>query len=163
MNSIRKFSTVVMILGMSLSFRVVAQPTTISINTDKLLDMTFTFDKKAIYWPTAESFKVEKVDWRILEGGWWHADAPIHFYEKGRTIDQIPLQEWIGPAVKIDVVSSCQNNRDYLLTVATINGWEEKNGRVPVNAWILMYTGIDTKFYPDRKMYWVRIKPARRL
>ena len=69
MNSIRKFSTVVMILGMSLSFRVVAQPTTISINTDKLLDMTFTFDKKAIYWPTAESFKVEKVDWRILEGG----------------------------------------------------------------------------------------------
>ena len=34
-----------------------------------------------------------------------HVDAPIHFAEEGQTIDQIPLHAWIGPAVKIDVVS----------------------------------------------------------
>lgn len=131
----------------------------------KLLDMTYVFDENTIYWPTAEPFKLQKQEWRILEGGWWyasnlygasehggtHVDAPIHFAEKGRTIDQIPLAEWIGPAVKIDVVSKCRDNRDYLLTVADIKEWERQHGRLPEHAWVLMYTGIDTFNYPDRQ------------
>ena len=80
-----------------------------------------------------------------------HVDAPIHFAEKGKTIDQIPLQDWIGPAVKIDVESKCMSNRDYLLSVEDIKQWEKQNGLIPDNAWVLMYTGIDTKFFPDKK------------
>ncbi|MEW6259181.1 MAG: cyclase family protein [Thermodesulfobacteriota bacterium] len=132
---------------------------------DKLLDMTYVFDETTIYWPTAEPFRLQKQEWRRLEGGWWyasnlygasehggtHVDAPIHFAEKGRTIDQIPLAEWIGPAVKIDVVSKCRDNRDYLLTVADIQAWESRHGKLPEHAWVLMYTGIDTFHYPDRK------------
>ena len=130
----------------------------------KLLDMTYVFDAGTIYWPTAEPFKLEKLNWGTSAGGWWyasnnygasehggtHADAPIHFAEKGRTIDQIPLQEWIGPAVKIDVVSKCTSNRDYLLTIEDIREWEAKYGKIPAGSWVLMYTGIDTKYYPDR-------------
>jgi len=78
-------------------------------------------------------------------------DAPIHFAENGRTIDQVPLQEWIGPAVKIDVVNKCDLNRDYLLTVEDIKTCENKYGSIPDNAWVIMYTGIDTKFYPDKE------------
>ncbi|MDH5706375.1 MAG: hypothetical protein OEZ45_10190, partial [Candidatus Aminicenantes bacterium] len=33
----------------------------------KLLDMTYTYDEDTIYWPTAESFKLEKVGWKISE------------------------------------------------------------------------------------------------
>ena len=131
----------------------------------KLLDMTFTYDENTIYWPTAEPFKLEKLDWGITEGGWYyasnrysasehggtHVDAPIHFSENGRTIDQIPLYDWIGPAVKIDVVSKCESNRDYLLTVEDIEQWETDYGQIPDNAWVLMYTGIDTKYYPDKE------------
>ena len=131
----------------------------------KLLDMTYAFDEKTIYWPTAEPFTLTKLDWKVTQGGWWyasnnysaaehggtHVDAPVHFSEKGRTIDQIPLGEWIGPAVKIDVVSKCQKNRDYQLTVKDVKEWEEKNGRLPEHAWVMMYTGIGTRYYPDRK------------
>ncbi|MEW6076433.1 MAG: cyclase family protein [Thermodesulfobacteriota bacterium] len=131
----------------------------------KLLDMTFVFDADTIYWPTAEPFKLEKLNWRVLDSGWWyaannygasehggtHADAPIHFAENGKTIDQVPLADWIGPAVKIDVGSKCQENRDYLLTVDDIKQWEKQYGRIPDNAWVLMYTGIDTRYYPDRR------------
>ncbi|MEI8102850.1 MAG: cyclase family protein [Chlorobium sp.] len=131
----------------------------------KLLDMTYVFDEKTIYWPTAEPFTLEKLDWKVTPGGWWyasnnygasehggtHVDAPVHFSEKGRTIDQIPLNEWIGPAVKIDVVSKCLKNRNYQLTVKDVKRWEEKNGRLPDNVWVIMYTGIDTRYYPDRK------------
>lgn len=136
-----------------------------SPGTGKLLDMTYAFDENTIYWPTAESFKLEKLNRGTSEGGWWyasnnyrasehggtHADAPIHFSEKGRTIDQIPLPDWIGNAVKIDVVAKCLSNRDYLLTTEDITQWEAKYGRIPDNAWVLMYTGIGTKDYPDRE------------
>lgn len=131
----------------------------------KLLDMTYPYDQDTIYWPTAKSFHLEKVSWEISEGGWWyasnefsasehggtHADAPIHFAQNGRTIGQIPLEEWIGPAVKIDVTKTCEKNRDYLLDVNEIKRWEEQFGRIPDGAWVIMYTGIGTRHYPDRK------------
>jgi len=131
----------------------------------KLLDMTYPYDENTIYWPTAKPFELKKVFWGISEGGWWyasneysasehggtHADAPIHFAKDGRTMDQIPLQEWIGPAVKIDVTKKCERNRDYLLSVDDIKDWEKKFGKTPDGAWVIMYTGIDTRYYPDKK------------
>lgn len=131
----------------------------------EILDMTYPYDESSIYWPTAKSFQLVKVFWGISEGGYWyasnefsasehggtHADAPIHFAENGRTMDQIPLEEWIGAAVKIDVTMKCGEDQDYLLTVADIEMWEEAYGIIPDDAWVIMYTGIDTKFYPDKE------------
>ncbi|MBS3820000.1 cyclase family protein [bacterium] len=131
----------------------------------KLLDMTYPFNENTIYWPNARPFQLKKGDWRVTEKDYWyasneycaaehggtHADAPIHFAEGGRTIDQIPLKEWIGPAVKIDVTEKCSGNRDYLLAVEDIQNWEQKHGRIPEHAWVIMYTGIDTKYYPDKE------------
>jgi kynurenine formamidase len=131
----------------------------------KILDMTYPYEESTIYWPTAKSFHLEKLSWGISAGGWWyasneysasehggtHADAPIHFAEKGRTMDKIPLPEWIGPAVKIDVCAKCEQNRDYMLTVEDIEAWEKKFGRIPDGAWVIMYSGIDTRYYPDKK------------
>lgn len=132
---------------------------------EKLVDMTYAYDDNTIYWPTAKGFHLEKLSWGISAGGYWyasneygasehggtHADAPIHFAKNGRTIDQVSLEEWIGPAVKIDVRASCEKNRDYLLTLADIDGWEKEFGKIPVGAWVIMNTGIDGKYYPDKK------------
>lgn len=131
----------------------------------RLLDMTYPFGESSVYWPTGKSFKAEPMAWGINESGWWyasndysanehggtHVDAPIHFAENGRTIDEISLGEWIGPAVKIDVVAACAENRDYLLTVADIHAFEKQYGRIPKRAWVIMYTGIGTQYYPDRE------------
>lgn len=132
---------------------------------ERLLDMTYPFGEKTIYWPTAKPFVLNKVLWGISAGGWWyasnefsasehggtHADAPIHFAENGRTIDEIPLEEWIGPAVKIEVVQKCEMNRDYLLSVEDLQSWERKYGKIPDGSWVIMFTGIDTQYYPDKK------------
>jgi len=131
----------------------------------KLLDMTYAYDENTIYWPTAKLFAMTKLNWGITEGGYWyasneyaasehggtHADAPIHFAQGGRTIDQIPLEEWIGAAVKIDVTASCAKDRDYLLSAADIEGWEKKYGKIPDGAWVIMDTGIGTQSYPNKK------------
>jgi len=131
----------------------------------KLLDMTYPFDETSIYWPTAKPFQLTKVFWGMTEGSYWyasnefaasehggtHADAPIHFAQGGRTIDQVPLEEWVGPAVKIDVTAKCAANRNYLLQTEDIHAWEKRNGRIPANAWVIMFTGIGTVHYPDKK------------
>jgi kynurenine formamidase len=155
----------VILVNIILFFNLCTKSTDTFPETGKLLDMTYTFDENTIYWPTAKPFKLEKLDWGILEGGWWyasnnygasehggtHVDAPIHFYENGRTIDKIPLHDWIGAVIKIDVVTKCLRNRDYLLTVEDIKQWEAIYGIVPDNTWVLMYTGIGTKYYPDKE------------
>jgi kynurenine formamidase len=133
---------------------------------EKILDMTYPLDEAAIFWPTAKPFTLTQVAHGISAGGWWyasnefsasehggtHADAPIHFAEGGRTIDQIPLEEWIGPAVKVDVTSKCEQDRDYLLSADDLRSWEESYGGIPAGAWVIMYTGIGTRYYPDKKM-----------
>lgn len=131
----------------------------------RLLDMTYVYDENTIYWPNATPFKLTPEFHGMTEKGYWyaanfyaasehggtHADAPLHFAKNGRTIDQISLEEWIGPAIKIDVREQCVKNRDYLLSVDDIKKWEKKYGRIPAGAWVIMYTGIDTQYYPDRK------------
>ena len=132
---------------------------------EKLVDMTFPFSEESIYWPTDKPFTPTVVFKGISDGGYWyasnqyaasehggtHVDAPIHFSEQGRTIGQIPLQEWIGPAAKIDVTNKSLSNRDYQLTVEDILAWEKKHGRIPQGAWVIMQSGIDGRFYPNRK------------
>lgn len=132
---------------------------------EKFIDMTFPFSEESIYWPTDKPFTATVVFKGISDGGFWyasnqyaasehggtHVDAPIHFSEHGRTIGQIPLQEWIGPAAKIDVTNKSLSNRDYQLTVEDILAWEKKHGRIPQRAWVIMQSGIDGRFYPNRK------------
>lgn len=132
---------------------------------EKLLDMTFTFSEESIYWPTDKPFTPTVVAHGISDGGRWyasnqyaasehggtHVDAPIHFSEQGRTIGQIPLQEWIGPAAKIDVSTQSLANRDYQLSVDDILAWENRHGRLPQGAWVIMQSGIDGRFYPNRR------------
>ena len=130
-----------------------------------MLDMTYPLDEAAIFWPTAKPFSLTKVGWAVAENGRWyasnefaasehggtHADAPIHFAAGGRTIGQVPLEEWVGPAVKVDVTAKCDADRDYLLTAEDLKAWEKENGRIPDGAWVIMYTGVGTRYYPDRK------------
>ncbi len=145
-------------------FLAAATPATAN-SGDKLVDMTFPFSEESIYWPTDKPFTPRAVFRGISDGGYWyasneyaasehggtHVDAPIHFYGQGRTIGQIPLREWIGSAVKIDVTKKSLANRDYQLTVDDILAWEKKHGAIPQGAWVIMQSGIDGHFYPDRK------------
>jgi kynurenine formamidase len=133
--------------------------------TGRMLDMTYVYDTNTIYWPTAAPFKLTSAfrgktakgywyasnDYSASEHGGTHVDAPLHFAEGGRTIDQVPLEEWTGPAVKIDVTDKCARDRDYQLAPADIEAWEKRFGKIPDGAWVIMYTGFDTRYYPDKK------------
>jgi arylformamidase len=43
-----------------------------------------------------------------------HIDAPAHFLQNGKTIDQIPAQRWVSPAVVIDLPNGGRISVDQL-------------------------------------------------
>ena len=132
----------------------------------RIVDLTHSFDANAVYWPTAENFKLETDFDGTTEGGFYysayrysaaehggtHLDAPVHFAKGRNTVDQIPLEQLTGEGLVIDVTKQCAANADYLVTVADFQNWEKQNGRIPAGAIIFLRTGFG-KFYPDRKKY----------
>jgi kynurenine formamidase len=132
----------------------------------RVVDLTYAFDENTVYWPTAQSFKLETdfegmtdkgyfysaYRYSAAEHGGTHLDSPVHFAKGRYTSDQLPLQQLMGAAVVIDVTSQCATNRDYLVSVADFENWERRNGRIRLGTIVLLRTGFG-KFYPDRKKY----------
>lgn len=72
-----------------------------------------------------------------------HFDAPVHWFT-GRdlplnTVDTLPVADMIAPACVIDC-SVESVDPDFLLTIAHVEAWEAKHGRIPARSWVLMRT-----------------------
>jgi len=131
-----------------------------------IVDLTYSFDANTVYWPTAETFKLETdfegvtdkgyfysaYRYSAAEHGGTHLDAPVHFAKGKNSIDQIPLEQLMGSALVIDVTRQCAGNADYLVTVSDIENWEKENGKIGAGSIVLLKTGYG-KLYPDRKKY----------
>lgn len=134
--------------------------------TGEWIDLSYDFSEKTIYWTEADSFKKETVaegktdkgyyysayKFSAPEHGGTHLDSPIHFAEGRQTVDEIPLNRLIAPAVKIDVSAKAVQNRDYLISVEDITTWESANGKIPDGNIVLFQTGYG-KFWGDRTKY----------
>jgi kynurenine formamidase len=72
-----------------------------------------------------------------------HLDAPAHWVtgKDGWTVDQVPPERLIGPAAVVDVTTEVGADPDFLVEPAHFLVWEEENGRLPDNAWVLLRTG----------------------
>lgn len=137
-----------------------------SLPLGRVLDLTYAFDAKSVYWPTAQEFKLETDAEGMTEKGYYysayrysaaehggtHLDAPVHFAKGHESVDEIPVQQLIGAAVVIDVTKQCATNPDYLVSVADIEDWEKRNGRISPGTIVLLRTGFG-KYYPDKKKY----------
>jgi kynurenine formamidase len=86
------------------------------------------------------------------EHGGTHIDAPIHFAEGKRTVDEIPVGQLIGPAVVVDVSAAALADRHHEVGVAELLDWELAHGRIPDGAIVLLHTGYG-RFWPDREAY----------
>jgi kynurenine formamidase len=134
--------------------------------TGSWIDLTHNFDENTIFWPTAEKFMMETVFEGETEKGYYysayqfcaaehggtHLDAPIHFSEGKQAVEEIPLDNLIGPAVVIDVSEKALKDADYQFSVADIETWEAKNGRIPDGSILLIQTGYG-QYWPDAQKY----------
>ncbi len=132
----------------------------------KLVDLTHEFSEESVFWPTAENFNIDTVFAGITEKGYYysayqfslaehggtHFDAPVHFCEKGQSVEQIPVERLIGDAVVVDVSADALTNRDYLISIEDFEKWEKVNGKIPQGTFVLVNTGY-SRFYPDKEKY----------
>ncbi|MEW6126825.1 MAG: cyclase family protein [Acidobacteriota bacterium] len=137
-----------------------------SFPTGQWLDLSYDLSAETIYWPTAEPFKLDTVAAGVTEKGYYysayqfcaaehggtHIDAPIHFAEGRKTVDQLPLTQLIGAAIKIDVSQPTNANRDYQISVEDFTAWEARNGKIPDGSIVLLQTGYG-QYWPDRVKY----------
>ena len=132
----------------------------------RVVDLSHTYDKDTVYWPTASGFELT-VDFAgqtdkgyyyaantfcTAEHGGTHIDAPIHFAEGHPTVDRIPLAQLMGQAVVVDVSDRCDADPDYLIATSDFERWEAEHGALPDGAIVLLRTGYE-RYWPDRVRY----------
>ena len=90
-----------------------------------LVDLSHAYDGRTLYWPTSETFRLERVADGVTPGGYYyaannlftaehggtHIDAPHSFCRRRPTVDQIPLERLFGPAVVVDVGDAIRGER----------------------------------------------------
>lgn len=141
----------------------------------ELVDLTWPYDDKTLYWPTSPSaFELKELSYGPTPGGWFyssyaictpehggtHLDAPIHFAAEKLTVDRIPLERLIAPAVVIDVADRAAANADYRLTAEDVRAWEAQHGTIASGTIVLLRTGWG-KRWPDRKAYFGDDTPGK--
>jgi kynurenine formamidase len=133
----------------------------------RLVDLTHAYNEDTVFWPTSPTrFELETLAEGETDGGWYysaysvctpehggtHLDAPVHFHETGKATDELPLQNLVAPAVVIDVAQLAAKDRDYRLTVADVDAFESRHGRIEAGTIVLLRTGW-SRHWPNAKKY----------
>lgn len=143
-----------------------AAPAHAWLSAGQFVDLTHSFDRDTIYWPTETGFDLIRGPASITEKGYFyaanrfaatehggtHIDAPIHFFQDRNTVDQIPLDKLVGEAAVIDVTESCADNPDYQVDVGDLHRWEMNHNRQLVDVIVLLRTGHG-RHWNDRECY----------
>jgi arylformamidase len=111
-------------------------------------------------WPGDTAFHFE-LKWKMVEGATvnvgalqmgvhngTHADAPFHFEPDAATIEQMPLETYLGDAVVVDLTRRFETDRSRPITVADIETCADELERAPR---LLLKTGVwnDSKVFPE--------------
>lgn len=134
----------------------------------RVVDLGHAYGDDTLYWPSrpAARFELHQLSFGETPGGYFyssnrfcspehggtHLDAPIHFARGHKTVDELPPEQLIAPAVRIDVREQTAKDRGYRLQVADVRRFEEKWGPIKPGTIVLLQTGW-SRFWPDRKAY----------
>jgi arylformamidase len=107
-------------------------------------------------WPGDTAFHFE-LKWKMAEGATVnvgaitmgvhngsHADAPFHFEQGADTIEQMPLETYLGDAVVVDLTAKFETDRTRQITIRDL----ESAAEAPR---LLLKTGVwrDSKIFPE--------------
>ncbi len=72
-----------------------------------------------------------------------HLDAPVHWASgrDGLSVDQIPPDRLIGPAVVLDFTAEVDADPDFVLEPHHLDAYVDRHGPLPNGAWLVFRTG----------------------
>lgn len=130
------------------------------------IDLTHEFSDETLFWPTSSTFKLDTVfvgetdagfyyesyEFCTAEHGGTHLDAPIHFSEGKKPVEQLGIDQLSGRAVVIDVSSQVEQDRNYEIRAEDIIDWENSYGEIPAQSILLFHTGMSAH-WPAAEQY----------
>lgn len=129
----------------------------------RVVDLTQPLQPGIVMWPGAPAPVADTV-LTVAHDGFYnrmlgmvehtgtHFDAPCHMVEGLASVDQIPAERLVRPAVVIDIAEEIAGNPDGLLTLAQVQAFEARHGRIPDGAAVLLRTGWE-EFNTDPARY----------
>ena len=99
----------------------------------------------AQYTVAENGYLVEDIDTGAHAGT--HLDAPAHFIEGARSVDQLAADEFVWPAYKIDVRGV--DFPDGLVGQADIEAYEHEHGKITPGSLVILQTGAEEFFGLD--------------
>ncbi|WP_082859188.1 cyclase family protein [Microbulbifer sp. Q7] len=134
------------------------------------VDLSHDFSADTLFWPTADKFAKSTVfagetdkgyyysayNLETAEHGGTHVDAPVHFARGHTSVDKIPLEQLIGPGIVIRVADRVGTqetaDRNYRISIADIERWEQRHGKIERGTIVLFDTG-NAQYWPDAETY----------
>lgn len=77
-----------------------------------------------------------------------HFDAPVHWVtgRDGLYVDEIPMQQLIGPAYVIDKTLDAHQDAGLWLTIEDVQRFEREHGPLLPGSWLLLRTGWSARY-----------------
>ncbi|MGW9778289.1 cyclase family protein [Staphylococcus hominis] len=133
------------------------------LKTAEWVDLTHTFDPdiprfsefekgqvSTLFTVKEHGFYVQR--WNIVTQYGTHIDAPIHFVENKRYLEDLDLKELVLPLIVLDYSKEVKNNDDFIVTRQHLEQWEAENGRIEEGTFVALRTDW-SKRWPDIEQF----------
>lgn len=115
---------------------------------EEVIDLTNPIDESIPVWPTLPSVTLEQSAWAARDGFTMdmvemsthtgtHIDAPLHFVPEGKTLDEFPVEKFMGEGVVLDLTPK---EPEAAITREELAAFEEE---IEPNDVVMLYTGWD--------------------
>jgi kynurenine formamidase len=84
--------------------------------------------------------------WTFPEHIGTHIDAPGHFAEGARLVDEIPAGDLIAPLVVVDIRNKAASDPNAMLEPRDLVRYERRHGRIPNGALVVMNSGWEDRY-----------------
>ena len=112
--------------------------------TDPSWDGTPAFSREIV--ATIEKDGYQAAKFATEEHFGTHVDAPSHFVSGRWTVDEIPADRLIRPAVCVNIAEKVRGDANYRLTVEDLQSFERAHGQIPDSTTVLIATGWDDRW-----------------
>ncbi len=127
------------------------------------VDLTHTFNEDIPCFSEFERAKVSTLfnvaddgfyvqNWNIVTQYGTHIDAPIHFVENKRYLNELDLKELVLPLIVIDFSKEVADNADFIVTTEHIKAWEQQHGEIEPGTFVALRTDW-SKRWPDAEQF----------
>ncbi|MBW7479989.1 cyclase family protein, partial [Streptococcus pneumoniae] len=123
------------------------------------VDLTHTFDPNIPRFSEFEKGEVSTLfnvkehgfyvqRWSIVTQYGTHIDAPIHFVENRRYLEELDLKELVLPLIVLDYSKEAAQNSDFIVSRKHLEDWEQQHGRIEAGTFVALRTDW-SKRWPD--------------